>query len=51
MTRPGDSYAPNPEASALYDALYRRVYRELYPRLKPLYDAIAEITGYPASLR
>jgi sugar (pentulose or hexulose) kinase len=51
MTRPGDSFAPNPEAGALYDALYRRVYRELYPRLKPLYDAIAEITGYPASLR
>jgi sugar (pentulose or hexulose) kinase len=51
MTRPGESFAPNPEASALYDALYRRVYLKLYARLKPLYDEIAAITGYPAKLQ
>jgi sugar (pentulose or hexulose) kinase len=50
MTRPGDSFAPNPEASTLYDALYRRVYLKLYARLKPLYDEIAAIAGYPAKL-
>lgn len=50
MTRPGDSFEPNPAASAVYDALYRRVYLQLYARLKPLYDEIAAITGYPAKL-
>ncbi len=31
-----------------YDQLYRRVYQKMYARLQPLYQAIQEITGYPA---
>ena len=47
MTRNGKSFAPDPQASKIYDALYREVYSQLYPRLKPIYQRIRSITGYP----
>ena len=48
MTHLAETRDPDPTASARYDALYRRVYARMYERLKPLYEAIREITGYPA---
>ena len=48
MTRSGQCFDPNAEASRIYDALYREVYSDLYGRLKPLYERIRRITGYPA---
>ncbi len=48
MTRVAETRDPDPVASERYDALYRRVYARMYERLKPLYEAIREITGYPA---
>lgn len=48
MCKPGQVFAPNAEASRIYEALYRGVYHELYPRLKPLYERIRRITGYPS---
>jgi sugar (pentulose or hexulose) kinase len=48
MTRVSETFEPNPENHKLYDALYKRVYLKMYKRLHPLYDELAEITGYPA---
>ncbi len=48
MSHQGDTFEPNPETRALYDGLFHRVYKRMYQRLKPLYEAIQEITGYPA---
>jgi len=48
MTRVSETFEPNPENHKLYDALYQRVYLKMYKRLRPLYDELAEITGYPA---
>jgi hypothetical protein len=31
----------------MYDRLYRRVYQKMYARLQPMYQEIADITGYP----
>lgn len=47
MTRDGDVFYPNPEASQIYDALYADVYKDMYKRLEPMYKAIRNITGYP----
>jgi sugar (pentulose or hexulose) kinase len=47
MTRTARTFEPNARNRELYDALYRRVYLRMYERLAPLYDAIADITGYP----
>ncbi|MEZ4380155.1 MAG: FGGY-family carbohydrate kinase [Nannocystaceae bacterium] len=47
MTRPGESFAPDPERQRLYDQLYREVYAPLYGRLQPLYRRLRGITGYP----
>jgi sugar (pentulose or hexulose) kinase len=47
MTRPGDTFQPEPANQQLYDQLYRLVYKRMYGRLKPLYKKIREITGYP----
>ena len=47
MTRVSETFEPNPENHKLYDALYKRVYLKMYKRLRPLYDELAEITGYP----
>jgi sugar (pentulose or hexulose) kinase len=47
MTRPGDTFEPEPANQRLYDQLYRCVYKRMYGRLKPLYKKIREITGYP----
>jgi sugar (pentulose or hexulose) kinase len=48
MSRVARTFEPRPKEQALYDALYRRVYKQMYARLRPLYEAIREITGYPA---
>lgn len=48
MTHKGDTFEPHPETRALYDGLFHKVYKRMYKRLKPLYEAIREITGYPA---
>jgi sugar (pentulose or hexulose) kinase len=40
MTRLGDTFAPNPQARAIYEELYQNVYQKMYGRLKPLYDAL-----------
>ena len=48
MTRVGRAFAPRPEAARTYDALYRGVYQRMYGRLRPLYQAIRDVTGYPA---
>ncbi len=47
MTRPGDTFQPDPDATRLYNDLYTRVYKKMYPQLKDLYKEIREITGYP----
>ena len=47
MTRPGDTFEPDPVNQHLYDQLYRCVYKRMYPKLNPLYKKIREITGYP----
>ncbi len=47
MTREGDVFYPNPEASQVYDALYKEVYQGMYQRMAPMYKAIRRITGYP----
>ncbi|MHB8178510.1 MAG: FGGY-family carbohydrate kinase [Vulcanimicrobiaceae bacterium] len=48
MTRVTATFEPQDAHRALYDALYERVYKKMYPRLRSLYEAIREITGYPA---
>lgn len=47
MTRIGQTFTPNAQHHATYDALYRSVYQKMYGRLQPLYRAIQAITGYP----
>lgn len=47
MTREGDVFYPNAEATRIYDALYSEVYQGMYKRLEPMYQAIRKITGYP----
>jgi sugar (pentulose or hexulose) kinase len=47
MTRPGDTFLPDPAHRRIYDRLYRRVYLKMYRQLQPLYGEIAAITGYP----
>ena len=46
MTRPGQRFEPRSGPVATYEQLYQRVYRRLYQRLEPLYQDIADITGY-----
>jgi sugar (pentulose or hexulose) kinase len=48
MTRVRETFEPNLENHKLYNELYHRVYLKMYKRLRPLYDELAEITGYPA---
>lgn len=48
MTRVGDVFEPQPQATLLYDQLYKDVYQKMYKQLQPLYKRIREITGYPA---
>ena len=48
MTRPRDTFEPEPRTSSIYDELYHRVYKKMYRRLKPLYEEIRAITGYPS---
>ena len=44
MTRPGDTFDPNPEEQKIYNELYQNVYQKMYSRLKPLYQSIRQIT-------
>src|SRR5471032_1392705 len=50
MTRPGRVFHPIAANSAIYERLYRRVYLKMYRRLQPMYQEIADITGYPEQL-
>jgi sugar (pentulose or hexulose) kinase len=47
MTRVGKVFHPIAANQALYERLYQRVYKKMYVRLQPMYEEIAEITGYP----
>ena len=47
MTRVGQVFQPIPANQQIYDRLYRRVYQKMYARLQPMYQEIADITGYP----
>lgn len=49
MTRVGDIFEPQPQATLLYDQLYKDVYQKMYKQLQPLYKRIRQITGYPAA--
>ena len=48
MTRLGESFEPNAQTHAIYNELYERVYKRMYKKLRPLYEAIRDVTGYPA---
>jgi sugar (pentulose or hexulose) kinase len=48
MTRTERTFEPRPDVQRVYEELYQRVYRPMYDRLRPLYEAIREITSYPA---
>jgi sugar (pentulose or hexulose) kinase len=50
MTRPGRVFQPIAANQRIYEQLYRRVYLNMYRRLQPLYQDIADITGYPEQL-
>jgi sugar (pentulose or hexulose) kinase len=50
MTRPGRVFQPDPAHRKIYDQLYKRVYLKMYKRLQPMYEEIADITGYPQAL-
>jgi sugar (pentulose or hexulose) kinase len=50
MTRPGRVFQPDPSHRKIYDQLYKRVYLKMYKRLQPMYEEIADITGYPQAL-
>lgn len=47
MTRQGRVFQPNADHLRIDDQLYQRVYRKMCLRLQPLYQEIADITGYP----
>jgi sugar (pentulose or hexulose) kinase len=47
MTRIGRVFQPIAANVEMYDRLYRRVYQKMYARLQPMYQEIADITGYP----
>ncbi len=50
MTRPGRVFQPIAAHQQVYERLYRKVYLKMYQRLQPMYQEIAEITGYPERL-
>lgn len=50
MTRIGKVFEPIAANHAMYDRLYKRVYKKMYVRLQPMYQEIADITGYPTTL-
>lgn len=50
MTRPGRVFQPIAANRQIYERLYRRVYLKMYKRLQPMYQDIADITGYPERL-
>lgn len=48
MTGISQVFTPSPEAHKIYDQLYKQIYLKMYSKLAPLYQAIQDITGYPA---
>jgi len=40
MTRPGETFVPNPQTHARYNELYHEVYKKMYKQLRPLYKAM-----------
>ena len=50
MTRPGRVFHPIEANRKTYEQLYQRVYLKMYKRLQPMYQEIADITGYPEAL-
>jgi len=44
MTHIGDTFLPNADAHAVYEALYNQVYQRMYKRLQPFYNALQGIT-------
>jgi sugar (pentulose or hexulose) kinase len=50
MTRPGRIFQPIAANQKIYDQLYQRVYLKMYKQLQPMYQQIADITGYPEQL-
>ena len=47
MVKKGRTFEPIAANHRIYDDLYREVYLQTYSRLEPLYQKIAEVTGYP----
>ena len=43
MTRPGDTFEPNPSAQARYNQLYHHVYKKMYKKLRPFYKTMQQI--------
>ncbi len=43
MTRPGETFKPNPNAQTRYDDLYHNVYKQMYKKLSPLYKAMQRV--------
>ncbi len=48
MTRIDRVFTPSNKSCQIYDLLYKQVYSKMYSKLSPLYQAIQDITGYPA---
>jgi len=44
MTRLGETFMPDRQASQVYDQLYNEVYLHMYSRLQPFYKAMQSIT-------
>ncbi len=44
MTRLGETFMPDRQASEIYDQLYKEVYLHMYGRLQPFYKAMQNIT-------
>ena len=44
MSRPAESFQPDPETAGQYEALYREVYVHLFPALRPFIDRLSELT-------
>ncbi|MBN2472585.1 MAG: FGGY-family carbohydrate kinase [Anaerolineae bacterium] len=43
MTRPGETFMPDPKAHQIYRELYEKVYLRMYDRLQPFYASMRDI--------
>lgn len=48
MVRPGQTFQPDPHRHHIYTRLFNDVYKKSFRALAPMYNRIAEITGYPS---